>query len=219
MKHLIKVKDYGRYFVTDGPFFQSIQTRLIKSYHKGYNVERGHHDSVLEKLRKGVKEGKVLFEPFTAPGAKRKRTAKPKGATTMPSNEIVLKDLCKEFDIDPPKLRRLLRSQYGVNNKWRWEPDSKKLKEVRKFIGDTLCPAEAEEKPAAKKSTKKKAGTRQARKGRPTRTSTAATTKGKSSGQSASATRKRRPVGSGKSSTSSAKKTSRKRKAATASSE
>ena len=50
---------------------------------------------------------------------------------------IVLKHLCREFNIDPAKARALLREKTGyapTKKRWRWEEGSKELAEARKIL-------------------------------------------------------------------------------------
>jgi len=51
---------------------------------------------------------------------------------------IVLKNLARDFDMDPYRLRQLLRTQFGKRRRWRWNPDIPEdqaaLKEVRDFL-------------------------------------------------------------------------------------
>lgn len=48
---------------------------------------------------------------------------------------IVLKHLCREFGLDPRKLRQRLRKEFGPNRRWQWrdenDPD---LIRVRNFL-------------------------------------------------------------------------------------
>lgn len=48
---------------------------------------------------------------------------------------IVLKHLCKEFNLDARKLRQRLRKEFGPNRRWQWpdanDPD---LIRVRNFL-------------------------------------------------------------------------------------
>lgn len=47
---------------------------------------------------------------------------------------IVLKQLAREFDMDPYKLRMTLRNEFGVRRRWRWEEEDPDLKKVRAFL-------------------------------------------------------------------------------------
>ena len=50
---------------------------------------------------------------------------------------IVLKTLCKEFDIDPPQLRRLLRRKFTPKQgRWQWQENDKQLKSIRLYLTD-----------------------------------------------------------------------------------
>jgi len=53
-------------------------------------------------------------------------------------NEVVLKDLCREYDIDPTPLRKLLRSEFGKKGSWRWVKGSKEEVAVRAFMSKTF---------------------------------------------------------------------------------
>jgi hypothetical protein len=64
--------------------------------------------------------------------------------TTFPTEEmhsmtaqvITLKHLAREFDIDPYKLRRMMRRQYGLSKsrRWRWQEGEKELNRVREWL-------------------------------------------------------------------------------------
>lgn len=48
---------------------------------------------------------------------------------------IVLKHLAQEFDLDPYKLRKMLRPEFGYHRRWQWENDNDpELKRIRKFL-------------------------------------------------------------------------------------
>lgn len=48
---------------------------------------------------------------------------------------IVLKNLVREFDINPHKLRQILRDKFGVKHAWRWKDENdKQYKKVRQHI-------------------------------------------------------------------------------------
>lgn len=51
---------------------------------------------------------------------------------------ITLKHLARDFDLDPYRLRMLLRSKFGKRNRWRWDPDKpddmKDLETIKKAI-------------------------------------------------------------------------------------
>lgn len=49
---------------------------------------------------------------------------------------IVLKHLANEFDIQPYKLRTMLRKKFGIRRRWRWDEttEAKDLKKVREFL-------------------------------------------------------------------------------------
>lgn len=52
---------------------------------------------------------------------------------------IVLKHLSAEFDIDPYKLRTMLRTKFGLRRRWRWEEDDPMLKKVREFLKSSVA--------------------------------------------------------------------------------
>lgn len=52
---------------------------------------------------------------------------------------IVLKQLAREYDIDPYKLRAILRDEFGVRRRWRWEEDEPDLKKVRAFLKKAIA--------------------------------------------------------------------------------
>lgn len=54
---------------------------------------------------------------------------------------IVLKQLAREFDVDPYKLRMMLRTEFGVRRRWRWEEEDQDLKKVRVFLKKTVASA------------------------------------------------------------------------------
>lgn len=48
---------------------------------------------------------------------------------------IVLKHLSKTFDIDPYRLRGILRKQFGKHPRWRWESEKDpEYKAIVKFL-------------------------------------------------------------------------------------
>lgn len=47
---------------------------------------------------------------------------------------LVLKHLAREVDIDPYKLRRILRAKYGNKGSWRWPDANKDYEAKKKFI-------------------------------------------------------------------------------------
>jgi AraC-like DNA-binding protein len=51
---------------------------------------------------------------------------------------IVLKDLAREFDMDPHKVRAILRDKFGEprGRRWRWDEDDRQLTEARKLLGN-----------------------------------------------------------------------------------
>lgn len=52
---------------------------------------------------------------------------------------IVLKQLAREFDMDPYALRMKLRKQFGVRRRWRWEENDPQLKAARDFLRKTIA--------------------------------------------------------------------------------
>jgi hypothetical protein len=57
---------------------------------------------------------------------------------------IVLKSLAREFDIDPHKLRALLRKKFDspTGRRWKWDEKDPELKIVRETIrSETTCPS------------------------------------------------------------------------------
>jgi hypothetical protein len=57
---------------------------------------------------------------------------------------IVLKHLAREFNIDPFKLRRMLRDKYGdaKGRRWRWEDSDKELVRIRSYL-KTVIPSKS----------------------------------------------------------------------------
>jgi hypothetical protein len=53
---------------------------------------------------------------------------------------ITLKHLAREFDLDPFKLRRMLRAEYGTTEtrRWRWQEGDVELTKVRTWLKDTV---------------------------------------------------------------------------------
>lgn len=51
---------------------------------------------------------------------------------------ITLKHLSREFDIDPYRLRKILRKAFPhqSNQRWEWQPDDKELKDIRSYLKD-----------------------------------------------------------------------------------
>lgn len=51
---------------------------------------------------------------------------------------VLLKHLCREFDIDPYQLRKRLRAAgYAPHNRrWKWEDDDKDLTGIRSYLRD-----------------------------------------------------------------------------------
>lgn len=48
---------------------------------------------------------------------------------------IVLKHLVREFNINPHKLRQILRDKFGVKHAWRWKDENdKQYKKVRQYL-------------------------------------------------------------------------------------
>ena len=49
---------------------------------------------------------------------------------------VVLKDLAREFDMDPHKIRLILRQKMGYpqGRRWRWEEGDPQLEEAKKLL-------------------------------------------------------------------------------------
>ena len=48
---------------------------------------------------------------------------------------IVLKHLAREFDVPPPKLRKLLRTKFGLQRSWRWnDVNDKHYRKVHAYL-------------------------------------------------------------------------------------
>jgi hypothetical protein len=48
---------------------------------------------------------------------------------------ILLKHLSRDFDVEPYKLRKILRVEFGHHRRWQWENDNHpELKRVKKFL-------------------------------------------------------------------------------------
>lgn len=47
---------------------------------------------------------------------------------------IVLKHLAREFGLNPPMMRRVLREKFGYHKRWQWKPDDPELQAVRTFL-------------------------------------------------------------------------------------
>jgi hypothetical protein len=48
---------------------------------------------------------------------------------------VVLKHLAREFDLNPPALRRILRDEFGYHKRWQWKTeDDPELIKIRQFL-------------------------------------------------------------------------------------
>lgn len=55
---------------------------------------------------------------------------------------IVLKNLARDYDIDPYALRMKLRKKFGIRRRWRWPDESDPhLIQVREYLKKSVAPS------------------------------------------------------------------------------
>lgn len=53
---------------------------------------------------------------------------------------IVLKNLARDYDIEPYTLRMKLRKKFGIRRRWRWpDEDDPHLKKVREYLKESIA--------------------------------------------------------------------------------
>ena len=88
-----------------------------------------------------------------------KKTTTKKATTTDTNDMVVLKTVCREFDMDPRKARQKLRKTIGnTDGRWAWAEGSKEIAKVREVLSGEKdsTPAEKPATPAKKKAVKDK---------------------------------------------------------------
>jgi len=100
---------------------------------------------------------KLVKKETPAPAAKEKKEKAP--PKEVNENEVTLKEICDEHDLNATTARVKLRRKFGAQGlRYVWEKDSDELAAVIELLTAKPEKAEKEEKaPAAKKTSKKKA--------------------------------------------------------------
>lgn len=50
------------------------------------------------------------------------------------SQVIVLKHLAREFGLNPPMMRRVLRKKFGYHKRWQWKDNDPELAKIRQYL-------------------------------------------------------------------------------------
>ena len=66
---------------------------------------------------------------------------------------VVLKNLSREFNINPYKLRMMLRKEFGCHRRWSWEKEDQELKSVRDYLESYMRSISPSHKPSSPDST------------------------------------------------------------------